>query len=171
MTIDTKPTPDSWHGGQPVDARRLWTGGLATAAVAALTAVVGILIARSVFSVSVLAPEGHGVWGDATTFDYALGAAVTALLATGLIHLLVLYAPGPALFFGWIMVLAIVAGVVAPFANHPAGSAEWATAAINLAIGVAVWALVAAAASSAVHADAAARGPLSGSPSPSGNLK
>jgi hypothetical protein len=168
MTLDTKPALGGWHAGQPVDARPLWTGGLATAAVAALTAVVGILIARSVFSIPVLAPEGHWVWGDAPTSDYALGAAVTALVATGLIHLLVLYAPRPSLFFGWIMVLAIVAGVVAPFADNPAGSAEWATAAINLAIGAAVWALVAAAASSAVRTDAAARGPLNGSPPPSG---
>jgi hypothetical protein len=38
-----------------VDAARLWTGGLATALVAALVAVVGVLIARGLFDVPVLA--------------------------------------------------------------------------------------------------------------------
>lgn len=45
---------------------RLWAGGAATAVVAALIAVVGILIARGVFGVPVLAPEGEGTWGTRT---------------------------------------------------------------------------------------------------------
>ena len=40
---------------QPVDAGRLWTGGLATAVVAALVALVGVLIARGLFDIPVLA--------------------------------------------------------------------------------------------------------------------
>jgi hypothetical protein len=40
---------------QPVDAARLWTGGLATAVVAALVALVGVLIARGLFDIPVLA--------------------------------------------------------------------------------------------------------------------
>jgi hypothetical protein len=44
------------RGRLRVDAARLWTGGLATALVAALVAVVGVLIARGLFDVSVLAP-------------------------------------------------------------------------------------------------------------------
>jgi hypothetical protein len=45
---------------QPVDAARLWTGGLATALVAALIAVVGVLIARGLFDIPVLAPAREG---------------------------------------------------------------------------------------------------------------
>jgi hypothetical protein len=44
------------RGRLRVDAARLWTGGLATALVAALVAVVGVLIARGLFDVPVLAP-------------------------------------------------------------------------------------------------------------------
>ena len=67
-----------------VNAGRLWAGGLATAVVAALIAVVGILVGRGLFGVAVLAPKGAGVWGDADTGWYALGAALFSLAATGL---------------------------------------------------------------------------------------
>ena len=43
-----------------------------------------------------LAPEGEGVWGDANTVTFAVGAAVAAFVATGLLHLLLLSAPSPA---------------------------------------------------------------------------
>lgn len=49
-------TPQDVRPG--IDARRLWAGGVATAVVAALVAVVGLLIARGIFEVEVLAPKG-----------------------------------------------------------------------------------------------------------------
>jgi hypothetical protein len=52
--------PGSTRPAPKPDAGRLWTGGLATAAVAALVAVAGVLIARGVFDVPVLAPTGEG---------------------------------------------------------------------------------------------------------------
>jgi len=42
-----------------VDASRLWTGGLATALVAALVAFVGVLICRGLLDVPVLAPPAR----------------------------------------------------------------------------------------------------------------
>src|SRR5439155_17087364 len=78
-----------------VDAVRLWTGGAATALVAALITVVGVLLVRGIFGVPVLAPKGKGVWGDASTAWYALGAAGAAIVATGLMHILLLYTPRP----------------------------------------------------------------------------
>src|SRR5204862_2657891 len=99
----------------PVDAGKLWAGGLATAAVAALVTVVGVLVARGLIGVSLLAPKGEGVWGDASTGWYAVGAAVAALLATGVMHLLLLVTPRPLRFFGWLVTLATAAAVVAPF--------------------------------------------------------
>lgn len=80
---------------QSVDGARLWTGALATALVAALVAVVGVLIARGLFDVPVLAPAREGALGDASTARLAILAAVAALLATGLMHLLLLSTPGP----------------------------------------------------------------------------
>ena len=83
------------RGRLRVDAARLWTGGLATALVAALVAVVGVLVARGLFDVPVLAPTGEGALGNANTARLAGLAAVAALLATGLMHLLLLSTPDP----------------------------------------------------------------------------
>src|SRR5262245_8962446 len=134
-----------------VDAGRLWAGGLAAAVIAALIAIVGILVARGIFDVAVLAPQGDGAWGDADTFRYALAAAAAALVATGLIHLLILFVPRYASFFTWIMVLATAVAVLAPFALDAATSAKVATALINLILGIAIGSLVAGVARTAIR--------------------
>ena len=69
--------------------------GLATALVAALVTLVGVLIARGLFDVPVLAPTDEGTLGNASTLRLAVFAAVAALLATGLLHLLLLSTPQP----------------------------------------------------------------------------
>ena len=98
-----------------IDAGRLWTGGVATALVAALVAVVGVLIARGLFDVPVLAPSSEGSLGNASTFRLAGLAAGAALLATGLLHLLLVSTPRPRQFFTWIVALATIAAALAPF--------------------------------------------------------
>ena len=133
----------------PVDGGRLWAGGLATALVAALIAVVGILLTRGLLGVAVLAPEGKGVWGDASTGWYAVGAAVASLAATGLVHVLLLFTPRPMLFFGWVMTLATIAAMLAPFATNQALASKLATALLNLILGIAIGSLVAGSARSA----------------------
>jgi hypothetical protein len=140
-------TPQDVRPG--IDARRLWAGGVATAVVAALLAVVGLLIARGIFEVEVLAPKGEGVWGNASTTTYALVAAAVALLATGLMHLLSVATPAPSQFFGWIMVLVTLIAVVLPLTLSVAPSAKIATAVINLVIGLAIAAVVSSMAASA----------------------
>ena len=134
-----------------VNANRLWTGGLATAVVAALVAVVGVLIARGLLDVPVLAPTEEGVLGNANTARLALVAAGAALAATGLMHLLLLFIPRPWQFFTWIMSLVTLAAVLAPFATDAEIATKVATAAIFLAIGVAIGSLVSGVASSAVR--------------------
>jgi hypothetical protein len=121
-----------------VDAGRLWAGGVATAVVAALVAIVGLLIARGIFAVEVLAPKGEGIWGNANTTTYAIVAAAVALLATGLMHLLSVATPAPGQFFGWIMVLLTAIAVVLPLTLTVVLSAKIATALINLAIGLVI---------------------------------
>ena len=91
-----------------LNAGRLWAGGMATALVAALIAVIGILGARGLFDVPILAPKGAGVWGDASTGWYAFGAAMLSLVATGLMHLLLVSTPKPMRFFGWVVALATI---------------------------------------------------------------
>jgi Family of unknown function (DUF6069) len=144
----TVPPPGAADTTPQVNAGRLWAGGLATAVVAALVALVGILLARGVFDVAVLAPKGEGAWGDADTWTYALLAGLAALLATGLMHLLILFAPRPIRFFRWILTLATLAAVIAPIAVNRSGPGI-ATALINLALGITVGTLVSGVARSA----------------------
>ena len=134
---------DSSGSGRPaIDGQRLWAGGAATALVAALIAVAGVIISRGLFDIAVLAPEGEGLWGDATTWWYAAVAGLSALLATGLAHLLLMTTPQPLQFFGWVIGLLTLIGVVAPFTSDSSLAAESATGLINLVLGIAIGSLV-----------------------------
>lgn len=135
MTVHPQPAQGD---ANVLAAGRLWAGGAATAVVAALIAIVGILLARGVFDVPILAPEGEGTWGDADTGRYALYCALAALIATGLLHLLLVSTPRPQQFFSWIMGLATVAAALAPFATNGSTESKVATAVINLAVGIAI---------------------------------
>jgi hypothetical protein len=134
-----------------VDAGSLWAGGAAAALVAALVVAVGILLCRGVLDIPVLAPEGEGVWGNANTASFAIGAAVAALIATGVLHLLLLSAPQPTKFFAWIMALATAVGILAPFATDAELSSKIATGGVILAVGIAIGTLVSASGRSAVR--------------------
>ena len=125
-----------------LDPRRLWAGGGATAGVAALVALVGILIARGLAHVAILAPKGEGAWGDASTAAYAVGAAVCALIATALLHFLLATTPRATQFFGWIMVLLTIVAVVLPLSLVVEWSTKIATGLLNLVIGLAITALL-----------------------------
>ena len=86
-----------------IDEKMLWSGGAATAVVAGLIALVGILVCRWLFKVPILAPSRDGAWGDASTAGYVFASAAVALAATGLMHLLLFATPYPRVFFGWII--------------------------------------------------------------------
>jgi hypothetical protein len=142
----SSPTDQNLPGGPParptVAAGTLWAGGLATAVVAALAYAVGVVIARVVFDVPILAPERDGALGDSTTWQLAMTAFVVALLATALMHLLLVVTPRPYAFFGWIMGLVVVLVTVLPFAQDAPRSSQIATAIINLVVGAAITSLV-----------------------------
>jgi hypothetical protein len=76
--------------GVGVDARKLWAGGVASAVVAGLLALVGVLVSRWLFNLPVLAPRQDGAYGDVRTTALILAAMAAALAATGLVHLLML---------------------------------------------------------------------------------
>ncbi len=78
-----------------VNAGRLWAGGAATAMVAALAVLAGVLITRGVLGIPVLAPKTVNNFGNSATAVYALLAAGGTLLATALLHLLLLGTPRP----------------------------------------------------------------------------
>src|SRR5580692_13211970 len=84
-----------------IDEKMLWSGGVATAVVAGLIALVGVLVCRWLFNIPILAPKRYGAYGDAHTTTLVLIAAGAALVATLLAHLLLLSTPRPMVFFGW----------------------------------------------------------------------
>jgi nitric oxide reductase large subunit len=147
------PSGPARPGQAHVEAGRLWAGGAATAVVAALVAFVGVVITQNVFDVPMVEPPLLPV-GDAFALRYALTAAALALVATGVGHLLVLTTPRPRSFFGWIVGLATVVGVVLPFTVEGTLGSQLATAVVNLVIGLCVLSLL-----SSVLARTASAGP------------
>jgi hypothetical protein len=165
-TMTYPPTPDDVapNRARP-DSTQFWAGGVATAVVAALIALVGILVCRWALSIPILGPASDGTWGDAHTGEYVLVAAVIALVATGLLYLLVLAAPEPDTFFRWIMGLATLAAVVYPFSTSAPLEQKFATAVVNLVLGVAIISLLTGVASRAIRRSVPPGGPAqSGQP-------
>jgi hypothetical protein len=134
---DPEPEPT-----RRVDARPLWSGGVATAVVAGLIALVGILVCRWLFNVPILSPRREGAWGNASTVGYVFAAAACALVATALMYLLLISTPYPRVFFGWIIGLATLVAVVYPFSTTAPMSQKFATAVVNLILGVAIGTLI-----------------------------
>ena len=150
----TEPSgPTRW-----VEPGPLWAGGVATAVVAALIALAGVLITRWLFAVPILAPRQDGAWGNVSTGMYVLSAAGAALVATALMHLLLLTTPRPQVFFGWIIVLATLVAVVFPFSTTAPLEQKLATAAVNLVLGIAIGTLTIQVAARAVRRRRASSG-------------
>ncbi|MFB7164544.1 DUF6069 family protein [Streptomyces sp. NPDC056242] len=129
----------------------MWSGGLMTALVAALTAVAGVLLVRGVLGVAVFAPERDGAMGDASTGLLAGGAAVAALVATLLLHLLCLGTPQPGRFFSWLVALATLVMVLLPFTTSVALVTKVGTAGVYLAVGLTIGMLLTPVARGAVR--------------------
>lgn len=130
------------RGGWQIDARKLWVGGVMAGLVAAGVAIVGLLIVRGVFDIKVFVRGDSGEIVNASTWWYALVSLLAAIAATGLLHLLLLSAPSPYRFFGWIVGLAVAIAVIVPFTTDAGTAAKVGTALINLAIGIAVYSIV-----------------------------
>ena len=149
MPRPEEPPPESsvrW-----IEPGPLWAGGVATAIVAALIALVGILVARWLFTIPLLAPRRAGAWGNASTAGYVLSAVAAALVATAIMHLLLLTTPRPQVFFGWILGLATIVAVVFPFSTTASLAAKFATGLVNLVLGIAIGTLLSQVAGRAVR--------------------
>src|SRR5580704_9136158 len=128
--------------GVGVDARKLWAGGVASAVVAGLVALVGMLVSRWLFNLPVLAPRQDGAYGDVRTTALILVAGAAAIVATGVVHLLMLGTLRPLMFFGWIVALVTTIAAIFPFSTAAGLDAKIATSLVSLAIGIAVGTLV-----------------------------
>ena len=130
---------------------RLWAGGLATAAVAALVAAVVLLVARGVFGVPVLVQNRDGQVVTASLFTYAGLAALGALAATALMDVLLHAAPKPFTFFTWIVLLATFVAGVLPLTVKVNLDSTIATIIGNLLIGFTILAIIPGVARSALR--------------------
>lgn len=131
-----------------LDAAKLWTGGIATAVVAALIGLVGALVLRAAMQQGLHVPVGTAFGEQATVLLCTL-AATGALAATGLAHLLVLSTPRPLAYLGWIIGLATAAFAVLPFLTTTVLPLAAAQAVITVVIGMAIGSLVTGSAASA----------------------
>jgi Family of unknown function (DUF6069) len=136
------PPPPPVAQPRPVDARRLWTGGVATAVVAIGLTIVGFLIIHGLLHLPVL-----GIWPDGPVSTpsmggYATVAALAALLATGVMHLLLITTPRPRFFFAWVGVLCTAIWVILPLTVPAPVGTQIATALLNLVLGVAITVII-----------------------------
>lgn len=139
-----------------IEAGRLWAGGAATALVAALVAIVGVLVCSVALDTKPIAPSwllGNSENATIST-RFAITAAVAALVATGLLHLLLLSTPRPIVFFGWIVFLATVAAAVTPFTIGSDTQRQVASAVIIGCVGLVVGTCLAAVAGRTTHYEA-----------------
>jgi len=78
-------------------------------------------------------------------------SALAAIVAAGLLYLLMLGTPQPNTFFTWIMGLATLAAVVYPFSSSAPLDQKVATAIVNLVLGVAIISLLTMVAARAIR--------------------
>jgi hypothetical protein len=152
--------PRRGDGARLVNGARLWSAGLATAVVAALVALVGVLIVRALLRIDLYAPRDAGAFGSSRTVVLCVGAAVAALAATGLAHLLLLSTPRPLAYLSWIIGLVTAVAVVLPFTYASSLALALSQAVIHLVIGIAIGSLVSGAAASALRSAALANRPI-----------
>jgi hypothetical protein len=175
MTYPASPGNAAANRVRP-DPAQYWAGAAATAVVAALIALVGILISRWALSIPIMAPAGNGAWGNAHTAEYSLLSALVAIVAAGLLYLLMLGTPQPNTFFTWIAGLATLAAVVYPFSTSAPLDQKVATAIVDLVLGIAIISLLTMVAARAirrpappsVYGDGAGYGPGQGYPPEAG---
>jgi hypothetical protein len=137
----TPPRPVPSQSSPVVDAGRLCAGGAATALVAGLVAVVGVLIAEGVLNVTMVQPPLLP-FGGPFAVRYAVTAALLALVATAVGHLFAVTTPRPRAFFTWVLGLATAAACVLPFALEGSLGGRVATSLVNLVIGLSVLSLL-----------------------------
>jgi hypothetical protein len=129
-----------------LEVGRFWAGAAATAVVAALIGLVAVIILERIFSLTLVPPPDVFATGSHQA-AFAIDGAILALLAAGLLHVLILTTPRPRAFFGWIMALVIVVITALPFAWTTDMTAAALSGLVNLLIGVAIWSLLAGVAS------------------------
>jgi hypothetical protein len=146
---------------------RFVAGALATALVAALVGLVGVLVIEGIFDQTLVPPADVFSTGSHAA-AFAIDGAIFAILASGVLALLVVSTPRPKRFFGWIMLLAVVIITLLPFAWTSHLDRAVLSGVVNLVIGAATWSLLAGVASRTIIAKPRPATPAVGTQPPSG---
>ena len=141
MRRPEEPPPEPSGPVRYIEPGPLWAGGVATAIVAALIALVGILVSRWLFTIPHPGDAPGRRVGRRIHRRVRAVPAGAALVATAIMHLLLLTTPRPQVFFGWIIGLATIIAVVFPFSTTAPVDQKAATALVNLILGIAIWTL------------------------------
>jgi len=132
-----------------VSGRRLWAGGVATTLVAGGLGVVGVLLVRGVLNIPILSAKGQVV--DHAMAVVPIWAGLAALVATALLHLLLVTTPRPTAFFGAIGAVVTAIVVLQVFVVGGSGEDQVATAMLYAVMSVAVISLLSKVARTAVQ--------------------
>jgi hypothetical protein len=125
-----------------IDPGRFVAGALATALVAALIGLVGVIVIEGIFDQDLVPPPDIFSTGSHAA-AFAIDGAIFAILGAAVLALLVISTPRPRRFFGWIMALGVVIITVLPFAWTSHLDRAVLSAVVSLIIGVATWSLLA----------------------------
>ncbi|MFC0715881.1 DUF6069 family protein [Cellulomonas biazotea] len=123
-----------------LDAGRYWAGVAATAVVAALVAVVGVVVLQEILDVDLVVQDVFGTGSEMAAL--VVGAVLIALVAGALLQLLVVTTPKPQAFFGWIMGLGTLVLALLPLTWTDVATSAVATGVVHLLVGIAVWSLL-----------------------------
>jgi hypothetical protein len=111
--------------------------------VAALVGLVGSLVVRATLRIDPGALHAVSTaFGSTATAVLCAAAAAAALVATGLAHLLLLSAPRPLAYLGWVVGLVTAVATVLPLAAGTPLAVALALGAVHLVIGLAIGSLV-----------------------------
>ena len=120
------------------DRPGLLAGTIATSLVAGQIAVLGVVAAHTLLGADIIGPHGDRTYAATTVYEVTAIAIGGALCSGLLLHVLSYITPRPLLFFGWITWLATALLALWPFSTAAGALSKIATAAVYLAIGVAI---------------------------------
>lgn len=130
VSIDARPAP----GFNQV---QYWIGAGLTAVIAALTGLIGLVVAQGILGVPVLLESGSTL-SPVNVTAYGLAAAGLALAAGGLYGAMLRVAPRPTTYFSWLTGLVTVLAALLPFTTGASLHSQIALGLINLAVGLVI---------------------------------
>lgn len=119
-----------------IDAKRLWGGGIAASAIAALAGAVVFLFATKVFDVRLRIHTPGSGYQPLTVWRVLIIAFLAGVAATGVLHLFLRFVPKPRSFFGWLAVLAMVASLLAPLSLQITQTAKFWLMGMHVVVGL-----------------------------------